>query len=267
VGNLPCPSPDAQLYLLSGGGDAGGGTNPDLVLASAIGSCSKPASLHFVLNEATTVASIYALNDFIADEAHVGSNRASPGAVAAAFATAKDLVDPATGLVRARTFSGTGVVPAAKINTLASLLSTCAQTAGAAPGDGSPCDELASAAVSAPNQTEHNVDTFEAILALARNPTALDDATSFAKLYALASASAAFEPILPAPPRDWSLSIMFPAPQNAAAPEGKGMQADPAGNLWVFATDGSRSEFVGGARYAGAPDVLVPLMAAVNEAQ
>jgi hypothetical protein len=266
AGNLACPSPDAPLYLLSKGGDAGGGTNPDLVFASAIGSCSKPFSLHFVINEATTIASIYALNGFIADETHVGSDHAPPSAIAAAFATANDLVDPLTGLVRARTVSGSGVVPEAKINTLASLLNACAQTAGAAVGDGSPCDELAAAVATTRKQPEQTVDTFGAILALARNPTALAGGMPFAKLYGLASANAAFDPILPAPPQDWSLSIAFPAQQDGTDPENKAAQVDSAGNLWVFDTNGNRIEFVGGARYAGALDVVVSLTAAVNEA-
>ena len=117
AGKSPCPAPDAQLYLLSKGGNAGGGTNPDLVLASAIGSCLNPGSLHFVIDEATTVASIYALSDLVIDETHIGSYHVSPSSVVAAFATAKDLVDPVTGLVRTRTVAGAGVVPAAKITT------------------------------------------------------------------------------------------------------------------------------------------------------
>jgi hypothetical protein len=265
AGNLPCPSSDARLYLLSKGGDAGAGTNPDLVLVSAIGSCSQPASPRFVINEATTVASVYALNDFIVDETYVGSDHTSSSGIAAAFATANDLVDSVTGLVRARTVSELGVVPAAKINTLASLLSSCAQTAGAVTGDGSPCDELAAAVSTSRKQTERTVDTFEALLALARNPKALGEGMSFAKLYGLASASAAFDSILPAPPRDWSLSIVFPALQDGPALKSKDARVDAAGNIWVFDTNGSRIEFVGGARFANALDVLVPTTAAATE--
>ena len=103
------------------------------------------------------------------------------------------------------------------------------------------------------------------MLALACNPTARGSEESMAKLYALASTSAAFESILPAPPRDWSLSILF-VQRDGAVAESKGARADEAGNLWVFDKSGTRIEFVGGARYADSPGLVVPLTAAANGA-
>ena len=66
------PSPQDQMYLLASGGNAGGGTNPDIKLMSALGSsctttngvtaAALPANV--TVNEVTTIASAYALSAF-----------------------------------------------------------------------------------------------------------------------------------------------------------------------------------------------------------
>ncbi len=175
AGNLPCPSPDAQLYLLSKGGDASGGTNDDLVLVSAIGSCSKPSSFRFVVNESTTVSTIYALNDFISDETHVGSDHTSPSAIAAAFATANDLVDPVTGLVRERTISGIGI-RSGNEDQYARQPSQCLRAnsgSGARRWQSRVTNCATAAAPNAEANRSRPSTHLRRLLALARNPTAL----------------------------------------------------------------------------------------------
>jgi len=58
-----CNTGDA-IYYVSRGGNAGGGVNPAIVLMSEVGLCeSLPNSV--TINEVTTVASVYALAQFI----------------------------------------------------------------------------------------------------------------------------------------------------------------------------------------------------------
>jgi hypothetical protein len=263
-----CPSVDAQVYLVASGGNAGGGMNPDLVFMTALGSCSQLGAPTVVVNEATTVASVYALSVFMSDAQRVGSESALPAAIAAAFATANELVDIHTGVARAYTVSGEGIVPQAKIDTLANLLSTCAHSAGSSPGDDSSCDQLFQATAIGTNSTPQLRNTAQAVLNLARNATGfLNIPGSFAWLYRLASSSAAFEPALVVQPDSWTLGIRFAAPSpvginsppDISSAENAISSIDMAGNVWVKTNRGVVTEFVGGAASAGAPKILLPI--------
>jgi hypothetical protein len=268
-----CPTPDAQMYLVSRGGSAGGGTNSDLALMAALGPCSGLDASRFVINEASTVASVYALNGFIADAQHIGASKASPAGVAAAFATARDLVDVTTGLVRTRTVAGTGIVPLAKIDTLANLLSVCAQTAGSTPGDGSRCDQLFHATNSGPTTATQANDTVQALLNLVRNATGFSgNPNAFAELFQLAGSSGSFAPTLSREPSDWTVAIQFPAGAGSfgigsstqvtaehVATSDLNPSVDAAGNVWVRGSGEATTEFVGAASYAGATKALIPI--------
>jgi len=67
TGDWTCPAaPGDQVFLLATGGNPGGGTNPNLALMAALGSCSSINSSSFiVINEVTTVASAYSLAGFL----------------------------------------------------------------------------------------------------------------------------------------------------------------------------------------------------------
>jgi len=255
-----CPSPDTQMALVSTGGNAGGGTNPNLVLMAALGPCSQLGTSRFVINEATTVAAIYALSGFITDAQHVGSASASSSAMAAAFGTAKDLVDATTGLTRTQTVSGAGIVPQEKIDTLANLLSACAKTAGSSPGDGSVCDRLFKAAspgiapVAQPNNTE------QAVLDLARSAIGQVNSST---LFQLATSDGSFQPALSEQPGDWTLSVSFP---NRTSD--KAVVVDDAGNIWIWGSSNAGvTEFVGAASSASDPRALISLAAAAEKGQ
>ncbi|WP_263357060.1 hypothetical protein [Acidicapsa ligni] len=290
-----CPTPDTQMYLMTDGGNAGGGTNPDLALMAALGSCSTLATSHFVVNEATTVAAVYALSGFMSDPQHVGSAGASPTGIAAAFSTARDLVDATTGLIRVRTVSGEGIVPQAKIGSLANLLSACAQTAGSSQGDGSVCDQLfratnfstnsamSSGVNASTTQATQAKNTVQALLDLARNAIgSASQPDSFTALYQLASLSDFFAPSLSTEPRDWTLAIQFPTGQkstsvtaleaqstNSTAANNTGPNTesnaepstDSAGNIWVHGSGNAMTEFVGGASCTGMPKALIAIAA------
>ncbi len=270
-----CPTPQTQMYVVSSGGSAGGGINPNLMLMAALGPCANLGASRLVVNEVTTASTVYALSGFMADTTHVGSTHASPDALATAFATARDLVDVATGLARVHTVSGKGRTPQAKIDTLGNLLGACATTAGSSQGDGSACDQLFRATNPGSTPSAQADNTIQALLDLARNVTGfVNRPEAFAKLNELATSSPAIEPSLSSEPGDWTLSIQFPAqpasadranaevPLTAAASPG----VDAAGNVWVEGSGHGATEFVGGASCAGAPKILVPLAAGPGSA-
>ena len=67
-------NPKSLFYLVAAGGDAGGGDNPVIALMTAVGSCDDLATQSIVLNEATTVASAYALSGFMSSFTRVSAN-------------------------------------------------------------------------------------------------------------------------------------------------------------------------------------------------
>jgi hypothetical protein len=87
-GDYTCPAaPGDQVFLLAVGGNPGNstGTNSNAVLMAALGSCSSLSSSSFiVINEVTTVASSYALAQFLTYTSNVAGS--SPG-IGAAFPT------------------------------------------------------------------------------------------------------------------------------------------------------------------------------------
>jgi hypothetical protein len=276
-----CPTSDTQMYLVSTGGNAGGGTNPALAMMAALGPCSSLDASRFVIDEATTAAAVYALSGFMSGTQQVGSSKATPAGMAVAFATAADLVDVTTGLVRTRTVSGIGVVPQTKIDSLANLVSACAQTAGATQGDGSRCDQLFRATNPGTTPAAQANDTVQALLHLARNATGFStNEESFPELYQLATSSVFFTPALSAEPSDWTLAIQFPAGresstivavenplQASATANVMSSSLDAAGNVWIHGSGHAVSEFVGAASCARAPKALIPIAAGFVSSQ
>jgi hypothetical protein len=111
--NYNCPAAGGDLvYIVATGGHTGSNTasNAGLAFMAALGSCNGTLPNPLVVNEATTVASVYALSPFMTGVANVGSSAANyekgagsaPG-LANAFATVNNLVDLTTGSVRDHT--------------------------------------------------------------------------------------------------------------------------------------------------------------------
>ena len=146
-----CPSPSSQLYLVAAGGSVGTNSpNADLVLMTALGSCSNLSSTPVVVNEVTTVASAFATGPFSANDALYGTSSylflgTSPTNITGlvnAFAAVNNLVDITTGQARFVTPAGNGTVPYAYINFFADLLNACTVTSGGVEGDGTACGTL-----------------------------------------------------------------------------------------------------------------------------
>jgi hypothetical protein len=235
-----CPTADAPMYLVTSGGNAGGGINPNLALMAALGPCAKLDVSRFTINEATTVASVYALSALMSDARHVGSATTSSSTLAMAFATANDLVDVQTGLTRQRTASGAGIAPQEKIHTMANAISACAKTAGPTQGDGSACDRLFRVTNPGTTLATQPVDTVQALLYLSRN--AMGSTASF---YEVAATGTPYQPALTQEPADWTLAITFPNANNVS------QSVDSAGNLWLRGADDTTVEFIGVAASPG----------------
>ncbi len=221
--------PGQQLYILATTGNPGLhglSNNESLAMLSALGPCPADGNLaetvpYISINELTTVATIYALAGFMSDPIHV-SSALSPGSIqglANAFAAVNNLVDIPTGTSLAQNLQGNGVIPQAKLDTLANILVPCINSTSLTNG----CTTLFSNAKD-PNGNAP-LDTATAILNIAHNPTA-----NPAALFTLATANAPYQPALTVAPNDWSLAITFYA-ANMAGPYYPAF--DSTGSLWV----------------------------------
>ncbi len=208
--NINCPaSPGDLVYLVANGGDSGSGPNSSMELMTALGPCANltpPTTV--TINEVTTVASAYALSQFMTTAPNVGSSSTNYQGLTEAFATVSNLVNVTTGVSPAHTpayptdltgdtpILNNSTVPQARINTLADMLNACTAT------DGSGCSTLFAAAAPPSGSTPTN--TLQAILDVAQNPGA-----NPAALFAVASVSGPFQPELGGAPNDWTLALTF----------------------------------------------------------
>jgi sugar lactone lactonase YvrE len=190
-----CPSAETPVYLLSKGGRpaSASSANSSLWLMTALGPCgSINSGSTFVLDEATTAASVWALASFLSSGGNVGASCTNTSGLDNAFLTANSLVNMTTGTSPGAGIPSTLAVPTSKLNALANALASCAGSAG-----GNACSPLFNAA-SAGNSAPAN--TLDAALGIARSP-----GNNVAAIYALAASNAVFTPALSATPPDWML--------------------------------------------------------------
>lgn len=227
-GDYSCTS-GTQVYLLAAQGNpglSGNQINANLALMAALGQC--PSAGNFAgtvpfisVNEVTTVASVYAISGFMTDLTHVSSSGTALAqtGIANAFAAVPNLVNIGTGAALATTPVGNGTVPQGEINTLANIIASCVNTAGAC---SSACTTLFADATNGGTQP---TDTVTAALNIAHNP-----GTNIAALFGLQASSAPFAPALSAVPNDFTIALMF---------TGGGIYSpgtiaiDAAGNVWA----------------------------------
>ncbi len=261
-------APSDQLYLVATG------SNNQVVLMTALGACGGlQAGASYTINEATTVASIYALQQFMAADGSIGASIAATTSqsytgLSNAFKTVNNLVDPSSGTVRDHTpdystnFAGdpnivnNSTVPQARINTLANALNVCVSNS-------SGCGGLFADAMtgSAP------ANTLQAILNIAQNP-----GNNVSGVYTASGGSTAYAPVLAGAPNDWTLALTFTGGGLGIAPSVSG--TDSAGNSGVgpnistsLAIDANGNVFVAGFGQFGYPSSLnldLPILAEFN---
>ena len=233
TGQYTCPSASSQVYVTATGGNPGlsaGTNNAALSLMAAVGSCGALTPSTFInINELTTVAAVWALNQFMgvaygtanAETVGVTGTAQSVTGMMNAFATAQSLVNTTTGTAASVTGE---TIEAAKINTIGNILASCVNSDGT-----SPCTQLFTTV--SPYANAVAADTIQAALYMAQNPT-----NNLATLFALQTANTPFQPALTAAPFDWTLGILYTG-QGLNVPYL--MAADAGGNLWIGNAAGS----------------------------
>src|SRR6202046_4394683 len=96
-----CPAPGSLVYITATGGNPGlaaGTDNTAITLMSALGACSTVTSTkQIVINELTTVASVFALETYMTSPTAIGSSAANAADLANDFASVNELVDTTKG--------------------------------------------------------------------------------------------------------------------------------------------------------------------------
>jgi hypothetical protein len=213
-----CPFNLSVLYVIARGGQTTptGPTNPAIVLMATLGACNTISNTAtFTVNEATTVASAYALAQFITVGGNVGATSTNFSGLLLAAGSEANLVNTTTGQAPGVNFPATGTPPAPILNALADTLNACIVSASA-------CSSLYSA-TTVSGSTPSN--TLDAMINLARNP-----ATGAAALFTLSGQSTAFAPVPDGIPSDWTMYATY-AGGGMNAPSGLGI--DSAGNVRV----------------------------------
>ncbi|MDB5974742.1 MAG: repeat containing protein [Nevskia sp.] len=216
-----CPAGNPQVYAVAQGGLVGNHYNTAIGLSAALGHCnSLPASA--VIDEVTTVASVYALSQFLdASGQKPGASVTNAVGLNGAVAAFGNLADLSTGLAQTTLAAGaTGTPPTATVNTLANTLAPCVTASGPT---SSACAALFSAAT--PTGSSAPTSTLQAALNIARAPGA-----NVAAVFGLAGSSGPFLPVLGAAPNDWTVAISF---TGGALDQPKGLAVDATGTVWV----------------------------------
>ena len=227
-----CPAASSQLYVVARNGSvAPDASNPAIALAVPLGRCDVvAASTKFIVNEATTAATAWALSQFFAlsgsGGANVGSTSTNTTGLANAVASALSLAGNTTGVSPGSTHPATGTSPAPRINALANLLNVCTATPAT-------CGQLFS--LTTPPGTPIPTNTLDAALNLVRNP-----GLNVAPLFTLSQTSTVSSPTLASAPADWTLPLTFTdGGMHAPGP----LALDGNGNLWVGSYFGVASQF------------------------
>ena len=221
-----CPSVSSStesqyIYITSSGGQPTTGvSNSYAALMLALGNCSTvlAANPSVVVNEVTTVASMFALQQFFSPSVgglgNFGTNATNINGLANAFATVNNLANINSGTAYTTTsppsnnVAGYTTAPTVtitpeqnKINTLANILAACVNSSGS----GTPCSTLFSDV----NSTAA-LDTLQSAYYLAVNPTSTVSSTSnITAIYNTGVANSPFQPSLSATPTDWTIGVSY----------------------------------------------------------
>ncbi len=266
-GSYLCPLPTQStysqtLYLTSTGGQPTTGvSNPNAVLMAVLGDCSTVLRTqpNVVMNEVTTVAGMFAMQQFFSINAtsgaeNFGTSSTNIAGLQNAAATVNNLVTLSSGFaITSQSVTGaiTGyptatpasitITPeATKLNTMADILAACVNSNGAATTSPSTTCGTLFSDVASPAVT----DTLQAAYYLATNPTSTVSGTSnIQALYNTISAQSPYQSILTSAPTDWTLGITYGSNSSQTIgtsttptylltdPEYLGI--DVAGNVWI----------------------------------
>jgi hypothetical protein len=228
-----CPTSTTPIYVTAQGGDAGAGSNSNILLAAGLGSCGTARTEAVQVNEVTTVATAYAMSSFFGPGFGPGltDTFGSPADQVSALATANGstipmLVNLAQGTVNPNT--STITLESAKLYTLADILATCVNSNGS----GTACTTLFND-VGGYYGTQP-ADTLQAAVAIASEPY-----YKVGTLFQLVAGTAAPFPALATAPNDWTLGVSYYAPNLGLTVQGgagygtsTNIDIDANGNVW-----------------------------------
>ena len=245
TGDYTCPSASSQTYIVATGGNPGAGTNPNLAMMAALGPCGNLSPSSFIIiNEVSTVASVFALAPFMSTYTSIGSSATNATGLGYAFASAGKLANVATGTSPGPLPAG-ATVPVAKIYTIADILAACVNTTGGTAGDNTACGTLFTATT--PSGGAAPKDTIAAALNIARFP-----GSNVATLTSLAPPTSPFQPTMTST-SDFTLAIKYTA-GGFSSPSASAI--DPSGQLWVTNAGGNSVSVLSA---SGAPAAAVAL--------
>jgi hypothetical protein len=242
-----------QVYITVTGGNAGAGYNNALALMAALGPCLNLTPSTFInINEVTTVAAVFALQQFFGviqgttfdEDIATNATSQSVQGMINAFQTAQLLANVSTGI--ANSTVGGASIEAAKINSLANTIAACVNSSGAS---SITCQALFSEAT--PANSPSPVDTIQALLYIAANP-----GNNVSSLFTLATASSPFVPSLPIAPFDWTLGVTY---TGDGLNEPYLLTSDANGNVWI-AGEASGAEALVELTTAGTPATGSPFL-------
>lgn len=219
------------VYITATGGDAGGGVNNQLSMMTALGRCGNLTSSTFIMiNEVTTVASVYALAQFMSPAGVVGSFGYSNTGLLNAFATVNNLVNTSTGMANSVTPSGNGVAPSAEMYTLANVIASCVNSASNGALPSANCGLLFAATT--PTGTGSGgstapTTTLAAALNIALYPWY--NAGAISTLFPLGASFPPFANALTSPPNDWTMALSF----NGGGISVRSVALDGSGSVWT----------------------------------
>ena len=222
-----CPAAGSLLYVVSSGGivRANSAANANIKWMATVGACSAVAAgSTYAVDEATTVASAYALAPFYASGGQVGATSSNTVGLGNAFLTAATLADPFAGTSPGSSLPAQAASPAARVNAVANMLNACAASASA-------CGALFSATA----VTAMPANTLDAVFNLAQHPAA-----SVAALYGQSLLSKAYAPALTTLPADWT---MFLTLSGGGLNSPSGIGVDATGSVWVASYFNAASKF------------------------
>ena len=169
-----------------------------------------------VVNERTTVATAYAMTQFVDGDALSGPSPGLPNAIGMAH----DLVDVTTGdlgSVLASSPNGAETSTLGAFNSLANMVARCVSSSASCP---------AFFALATPVGGAAPTTTFEALVDMNRNPS-----HHAAELFAFAPTTP-YSPSATAPPDAWTLALRFVGDGHSVDGPGN-LAIDALGNVWV----------------------------------
>lgn len=230
AGDYLCPSSASMLYVIAEGGRLASTStaNTALRFMAAIGPCGAPATTttSIVVNEVTTVASVWSLSQFLSFGGDVSASSTNSIGLANAFNTTTNLVNLSSGKSPGAGLPPTVVVATSKLNTLADALAACVNSTAA-------CGALFLAA-----STDDFVpaNTLDAALNLVRNPTIGTEL-----VFTIATLNPRFLPALSSAPPDW---LLYNTITGGGLNDPAAVAIDGSGNVWVSNFFGTLSEFL-----------------------